>query len=67
MNIWLSLDQTENATVDKIRNKIKAVQDLNEKEYEFYFKVIPTSIATKVIFVCEELQIEKDVTNYSNW
>lgn len=67
MNIWLSLDQTENATVDKILYKIKAIQDLNEKEYELYFKVIPTSIGTKVVFVCEELQIEKDITNYNNW
>lgn len=67
MNIWLSLDIVENKSVDEIRSKIKALEELNEKEYEFYFKVIPTSIGTKTSFICEELDIEKDVTNYSSW
>jgi ATP/maltotriose-dependent transcriptional regulator MalT len=67
MNIWLSLDETENKNVNAIRNKLKALQELNEKEYEIYFKVVPTHIGTKVIFICEELSIEKDITNYSNW
>lgn len=67
MNIWLSLDAKENENVDEIRSMIRALQNLNEKEYEFYFKVIPTHLGTKTIFVCEELQIEKDVTNYTAW
>lgn len=36
-------------------------------EYKYYFKVIPTSTGTVVKFCCDELDIEKDVTNYSNW
>lgn len=67
MNIWLALDNIENKNVDDVRNKIKALEALNEKEYSYYFKVIPGSIGCKVLFVCEELSIEKDVTNYSNW
>jgi hypothetical protein len=67
MNIWLSLDKFENQNVDSLRSKIKALENLNEKEYSYYFKVFPTSIGTKVIFVCEELSIEKDITNYNNW
>lgn len=67
MNIWLSLDSVENKNVDELRSKIKALEELNEKEYEFYFKVVPTALGTKTSFVCEELSINRDVTNYSSW
>lgn len=67
MNIWLSLDAVENRNVENIRTKIKAIEDLNEMEYPFYFKVLPSHIGTKVVFVCEGLQIEQDVTNYTSW
>ncbi len=66
MNIWLSLDSKENENVDRLRNQLKELTALSGIEYEFYFKVIPTSLCTVVKFVCEELNIEKDVTNYSN-
>lgn len=67
MNIWLSLDQVENANVDELRETINRVQKLSGKEYNFYSKVYPTHIGTKVMFVCEELDIDVDITNYNNW
>lgn len=44
MNIWLALDPVENKKVDNIRSRIKAIEALNQKEYAFYFKILPTSI-----------------------
>lgn len=67
MNIWLSLDSIENENVEAIRSKIKAIEELNETEYSFYFKVTPTAIGTRTLFVCDELSIEKDITNYNSW
>ena len=67
MNIWLMLDETENKSVGKIRKMISDIEELNGKEYSFYFKVIPAGGGTKILFVCEELSIEQDVTNYNNW
>ena len=66
MNIWTALDATESKSVEKLRKQLKELTELSGIEYEFYFKVIPTSLCTVVKFVCEELNIEKDVTNYSN-
>lgn len=67
MNIWLALDETENKNVDALRKQLKQLTDISGIEYEFYFKVFTGSIGTTVKFVCEELNIEKDVTNYNNW
>lgn len=67
MNIWLSLDVVENKNVDDLKSLISGVSAVNGKDYEVYFKVYPTSIGTKVVFVCDELHIEQDVTNYNNW
>jgi hypothetical protein len=67
MNIWLSLDNVENMNVDAIKSKLTALTDLSGLEYDYYFKIYPGSIGTKVVFVCEALNIEKDITNYNNW
>ena len=67
MNIWLSLDKVENKNVDKLKDLLKSLTDLSGIDYPIYFKVIPTSTGTVVKFCCDELNIEKDVTNYSNW
>ena len=67
MNIWLSLDVVENKNVDDLKSLISGDRAVNGKDYEVYFKVYPTSIGTKVVFVCDELNIEQDVTNYNNW
>lgn len=67
MNIWLSLDKVENKNVDKLKDLLKSLTDLSGIDYPIYFKVIPTSTGTVVKFCCDDLNIEKDVTNYSNW
>ena len=67
MNIWLSLDEIENKNVDDIKGRMKLLTDLSGIEYEYYFKVYPSGIGTTVVFVCEALSFEKDVTNYNNW
>lgn len=67
MNIWLSLDNIENKNVDALKDILKALTELSGIEYKYYFKVIPTSTGTVVKFCCDELNIEKDVTNYNNW
>ena len=67
MNIWLSLDDVENKNVDALKKALDKLTNLNGIEYSYYFKVIPTSIGTVVKFCCDELNIEKDVTNYTNF
>ena len=67
MNIWTALDATENKNVDKLRKQLKELTEISGIEYEFYFKVIPGSVGNTIKFVCEELNIEKDVTNYNNF
>lgn len=67
MNIWLSLDNVENKNVDSLKELLKTLTELSGIEYKYHFKVIPTSTGTVVKFCCDELNIEKDVTNYSNW
>ena len=67
MNIWLSLDDVENKNVDALKEVLSKLTELSGIEYSYYFKVIPTSIGTVVKFCCDELNIEKDVTNYNNF
>lgn len=67
MNIWLAMDSVENGNVDKLLNQLKELTELSGIEYPFYFKVSATGIGCVVKFCCDELNIEKDVTNYSNW
>jgi hypothetical protein len=67
MNIWLSLDNVENKNVDSLKELLKTLTVLSGIEYEYHFKVFPTGTGTVVKFCCDELNIEKDVTNYSNW
>lgn len=67
MNIYF--DEIENKSVDELRKTLENLTELNGKQYEYYFKVYPGSIGLRLTikFVCEELQIEKDITNYNNW
>lgn len=67
MNIWLALDNVENKNVDALKEQLNKLTELSGVEYSYYFKVIPTSIGTVVKFCCDELNIEKDVTNYDNF
>ena len=67
MNIWLSLDNVENKNVDALKEQLNKLTELSGIEYSYYFKVIPTSTGTVVKFCCDELNIEKDVTNYNNF
>lgn len=63
----LNFDEIEMENVDILRKTMEAVTELNGKEYNYYFKVYPGSIGLTIKFVCEELGIEKDITNYNNW
>jgi len=65
MNIYF--DEIENKSVDELRKTLENLTELNGKRYEYYFKVYPGSVGLTVKFVCEELGIEKDITNYNNW
>lgn len=67
MNIWTALDATESKSVEKLRKQLKELTELSGIEYDFYFKVFPGSVGNVIKFVCEELNIEKDVTNYNNF
>lgn len=61
------LDEMELAHVDALRKTMNSLTELNNKEYQYYFKIYPGSIGWTTKFVCEELGIEKDITNYNNW
>ena len=67
MNIWLSLDDVENKNVDALKEVLNNLTKLSGIEYSYYFKAIPTSAGTVVKFCCDELNIEKDITNYNNF
>lgn len=67
MNIWLALDKVESKAVNDIRTKIRYIEELNNKSYDFYFKVIPTGLGTEVSFICTDLDIDVNVTNYNNF
>lgn len=67
MNIWTSLDTTEQDAAAKLKAQILAITKLNGIEYEYYFKCVTTGIGTVVFFVCEKLELEEDITNYKNW
>lgn len=67
MNIWTSLDTEEHKMAARLRAQTVALSKLNGIEYEYYFKCVSTGIGTVVLFVCEKLEIEEDITNYKNW
>lgn len=63
----MNFDEIEQKNIDKLINTMEDLSDLNGKTYKHYFKVYPGSIGPTIKFVCEELGIEKDITNYNNW
>lgn len=67
MNIWTAMDVKENEAVDALRKQLKALTDISGIEYKYYFKLYPGSAGQVIKFCCDELNIEKDVTNYNNW
>jgi hypothetical protein len=67
MNIWLALDLIENKNVEEIAKKVKALKDLNGKDYPMYFKVFPSHLGCKTVLCVDDLSIEVDITNYNSW
>lgn len=67
MNIWLALDRLENKNAEDILTKIRQIEELNNKSYEYYFKVTPSPVGTEVSFICAELNIDINITNYNNF
>ena len=65
MNMYF--DEIEQNTIKDLKQTMESLTELNGKTYEYYFKVYPGSIGLTIKFVCEELEIEKDITNYNNW
>lgn len=63
----LTLDEIEKKSFADLEARIGAIETLNGKRYECHFKLYPGSIGFTIVFVCEELGIEKDITNYNNW
>lgn len=60
-------DEIEQNTIKDLKQTMETLTELNGKTYEYYFKVYPGAIGLTIKFVCEELGIEKDITNYNNW
>lgn len=67
MNIWLALDKVENKNAEDILTKIRQIEELNNKSYVYYFKVTPSPIGTEVRFICSNLDIDVNITNYNNF
>lgn len=63
----MNFDEIEQKNIDKLIKTMENLSNLNGKVYNYYFKVYPGSIGLTIKFVCEELGIEKDITNYNNW
>lgn len=63
----MNFDEIEMENISILKKTMEALSELNGKTYEYYFKVYPGSVGLTIKFVCEDLGIEKDVTNYNNW
>lgn len=67
MNVWDAMCPVERANADIMRSKLLALTEDTGKEYSYYYKIHPGSLGQILFFVCEELGIEKDITNYNTW
>lgn len=63
----INFDEMEQKNIDELLKTLEDLTNLNGKIYSYYFKVYPGSIGWTIKFVCEELDIEKNITNYNNW
>lgn len=63
----MNFDEVEQKSIKELKQTMERLTELNGKTYEYYFKVYPGSVGLTIKFVCEELEIEKDITNYNNW
>lgn len=65
MNMYF--DEIEQNTIKDLKQTMESLTELNGKTYEYYFKVYPGPIGLTIKFVCEELGVDKNITNYNNW
>lgn len=61
------LSGKELALVTEVLDKVKDVEEFSSKIFDYYFKVYPSNgMFIQVKFVCEELGIDVDVTDYES-
>lgn len=70
MNIFKAMSDKELEEATKLQTIIRSVIDSSEdvsRRIDYRYEIHPTHLGQTIHFVCDELKINKNITDYNTW
>lgn len=70
MNIFKAMSDKELEDATKLQTIIRSIIDSSEdisRRIDYRYEIHPTPLGQTVHFVCDELNINKNITDYNTW